>query len=239
MEGEAGIVQVDSADGEPIIVLRPGAWPDESSAPDTIRVKAGEMVVMIGPLGSGISRALAVLAGRISGPEGQALVAGEDLGRLSHRRRRAMLRSLRLFHLPPEPSLISNLTVMENLLLPIQFLGERKESEASREAIALLDATGVGWAAGMLPASLSPGAQRTVALVKGFMRRPRVALLEDPLLDLDESNLAGIRPLIRATLGSVGCAVLAASHDASIFDGLPARTVRIQSGAGNPNRDEP
>jgi len=213
-----------------------------SDAHPGITVDEGEMVILTAPPGGGTSAALRALAGEAPFPEGgQALVAGQDLARLSHRMRRRARQSLRLFHLPHDPPLISNLTVMENLLLPSKFLGESPEGETAREGFLLLEAAGVGWTAGLLPGSLPLEIRKAVALIRGFLRRPRVALLDDPLGELDDVGVAGIRPLLRGTLAAGRCAMLVAARDLRHFEGIRFRKVEMPSfhSTGQPVPGEP
>jgi len=207
---------------EPLIRLSPPA------GGSVLEVGEGEMVILTAPPGSGTSAALRALSGEEPLPDdGQAVVEGKELARLSHRQRRRARQALRLFHLPHDPPLISNLTVMENLLLPATFLAERPAEEAEREGLRLLDQAGVGWTASMLPGRLPPEARKAIALVRGFLRRPRVALLDDPLAELDAAGLAGIRPMIGDALAGGGCAILATARDLVPFSGLPYRLVEM------------
>lgn len=201
---------------------------DVPGAGTAVEVGEGEMVILKAPPGSGTSAALRALSGEAPLPDrGRAAVEGQELALMTHRQRRRARQSLRLFHLPHDPPLISNLTVMENLLLPATFLAERPFEEAAREGSALLDAAGVGWTASMLPGRLPMEARKAIALVRGFLRRPRVALLDDPLSELDDAGLAGIRPLIHATLAGKACAILATARELGPFAGLPYRLVEM------------
>jgi putative ABC transport system ATP-binding protein len=217
----------ESGREDPLILLEPEAWPEEAPAPPRIEVHAGEMVLMSGPAGCGTSRALAALAGLRGTTEGAALVAGRSLWHLPHRRRREALAALRLLHLPHEPALLSNLTVMENMLLPLRYLGEREEGEAAREGLRLLHAAGFGWTSGELPATLPPDARKAVALIRGFLRRPRVALLDDPLGEMEGATVAAVRPLLKEMTATGGCALLAAARQLAPFRGLRARRIDL------------
>jgi ABC-type lipoprotein export system ATPase subunit len=204
-----------------------------------LHVLAGQVAVVTGPAGCGKSHLLRAAAGLSLVPGRRVLVAGHELGSMPHRARRRAAAGMRLFYLPQEAPLLSNLTVLENLLLPIRYLGEREEKEALAEAGDLLRAMGIGWAAGELPARLSDEDRRTAAIIRGFLRRPAVALLDDPLSGLDEASLAGALPLIRSALQSWGCAILAAAPDMDGFEGLPAveRAMpprRAQASPGDP-----
>ena len=230
----------DSARGreEPLILVAPEAWPEEATAAPRIEVREGEMVIMSGPPGCGTARILAALAGLRATPPGAATVAGRSLWHLPHRRRRETLASLRLLHLPHEPALLSNLTVMENILLPLRYLGERPGEDAVPEGLRLLDAAGLGWAARRLPAALTPEARKAVALIRGFLRRPRVALLDDPLGELEGAMIEAVRPLLEATRATGECALLAAARHAAPFEGLEARHVDLAPDGTDRPRDE-
>jgi putative ABC transport system ATP-binding protein len=197
-----------------------------------ISVQAGRMVVLTGPPGSGKSAILGAAAGVSAMPGVRAILAGRQLGAMPHRKRRAEARSLRLFYLPHDPPLISNLTVLENLLLPIRYLGERKESEALKEAALLLDAAGLSEAASWLPARLTTEDRKTTALIRGFMRRPSVALLDDVFSGLAGRSLDAVRSLIRSALDSGACAILAAALDPDPYRELGADTVVLPDPAG-------
>ena len=200
----------------------PAAWP---AAPLTVR--RGELAVVTGPAGCGKSHLLRAAAGLAVDAGRRALVAHHELGTLSVRRRRATLAALRLFYLPQDPPLVSNLNVLDNLLLPIRWLGERDEAEAIEEAHRLLGASGIAWAAAALPSRLSDEDRRTAALLRGFLRRPAIALLDRPFLGLDDDRRAGVLPLIRGALVETGCAILATSSSLNGFEGLSPREIRM------------
>lgn len=220
------------------VLLEPSVWPGTLEDPPPIRVEPGETVVMTGPPGCGTSLALLALAGRTREELPGALLEGCSPATLSHRKRRELMRKLRLAYLPHEPILQSNLSVMENLLLPFRFLGEQDETKVVREALILLNVAGLGWAAALLPSRISPEARKTVAIARALLRKPRVALLDSPLSDLDEGSLAACRSLIRALARSGECAILAATREPGHFQGIPHRKVALRPAAGQRPREE-
>jgi putative ABC transport system ATP-binding protein len=233
-----------AADAEAVIVVEPPSVPREGAGegsgwpPEPLVVRPGEMVVLTGPAGSGKSHLLRLAAGLAHDDHRRVTIAGHDLGSLSARGRRQALAAMRLLYLSQEAPLVSNLTVLENLLLPTRYLGEGSEREAIGRALALMDAAGIGWAAGYLPARLSEEDRRAAALLRGFLRRPVAAILDDPLSGLRESGLTAVLPLVRAALMENGCAILAAATEMIAFTGLPAREAPLPSSlVGSPRRE--
>lgn len=224
--------------GPPMIQILPD--PPESDASPSyvlvprVEVGPGEMALLTGPSGCGKSTIVRAAAGLASWPGGRVTIAGTDLGAMSHRKRRQVVTQLRLFFLPQEPPLISNLTVLENLLLPIRYLGERDERDAMREALILLEAAGLGHAGAMLPAGLTIEDRKTVVLLRGFLRRPAVALLDEPLFDLNEESLAAVRSLMVASMREGGCAILAAAFEPDPYTSLGAQVFTVEPGCELP-----
>lgn len=192
-----------------------------------VRVDGGSAALLTGPRGCGKSTVLRVAVG-LGRPAGlRARLGGLELGRLSHRARRRALAGLRLFYLPRDPVLISNLSVLENLLLPIRFHRERPEAEAAGEARGRLEEAGLPGLADAAPARLSREARRMVVLVRGFLRRPAVALLDDPLAGLEERRRDTVLRWMAAARDGWGCALLATSRDADPYAALGSTPVAM------------
>jgi ABC-type lipoprotein export system ATPase subunit len=190
------------------------------------------MAVLSGPKACGKSTLLRAAAGlgRVAGL--CIRISGRELGRLSHRSRRSALREDRLFYLPREPVLISNLTILDNLLLPFLILAERGEAEAAERALGSLEQAGLHWAVGLRPTQLSREHRKMVVLMRGFLRRPRVALMDDPLGSLDIRHRETAREWMRLARDRDGCAILVASRDARRYESLGGNLVVMQPGGG-------
>lgn len=213
-----------------MILYEPGAPSRGEAPPFTVTVRTGEMVILGGPPGAGKSSILRELAGVAGPPRGRALIDDQCLSALSHRGRRARCRRLRLGFVPEMPALVSNLSIMDNLLLPSRYFGESAESRAWQEAHTLLDASGLGWAAGRLPGALTIEDRRAVAVIRALLRRPIVALLDEPLAGLAAATLAAVRPLLRATVARGECALLASAADPSLYASIPHSVIPVPDG---------
>lgn len=192
---------------------------------------AGEAGILTGPGGSGKSTVLRAAVGLARPPGLRALVAGFDLGAVPHAIRRRVLRDQRLLFLPQEPVLVSNLSVLENLLLPVGMLGERPTGAAAGEACEALRRLGLSEAARARPATLPAADRRLIVLLRGFLRAPRTALLDEPLLGLGRERRAGVLDLLRAAVAG-GCAILVACRDPRPFADLGPRLVTLGAGTG-------
>ncbi len=152
-----------------------------------LELRRGERVAVVGASGAGKSTLLHVLGGLDRPTGGRVFFQGEDLYRLSARRRN-MLRAARIglvfqfYHLLPE------LDVLENVCLPAMnplAAGRLAPETAARRARGLLEAVGLEKRLSHLPMELSGGEQQRVALARALMNRPAIVLADEPTGNLD------------------------------------------------------
>ena len=142
---------------------------------------------------------------RFHAPDGDRLLVSEasERARVSFRRRRIGF-IFQFFNLVP------TLTVAENVLLPLELngLAERRE-----EALARLDALGVGHCRSRFPQTLSGGEQQRVAIARALAHRPPVVLADEPTGNLDGGNAARVAELLWQAVAEAGCALVLATHN--------------------------
>ena len=204
------------------------AGDDRIRMPD-VDVRPGELVVLEGTPGSGKSTLLRSAMGFADQGAYRLEVDGLCLGLVPHRQRRRVLARLRLLYVPREPALVSNLTVMDNLLLPNRFLGEGRSAETAQAARDHLESMGLAWAALRPPARLSRSDRKAVALLRGLLREPRAALLNDPLDGVARQRSQVLRPLLRAA-AERGCALLVVSRPGGPYRSLATRIISMEGG---------
>jgi ABC-type lipoprotein export system ATPase subunit len=179
----------------------------------SLDVDAGEFVSVMGHSGSGKTTLLSMLGGLSRPTSGTVLFEGEDLyakdaDALSE------YRCERLGFVFQFASLLPALTATENLLLPTRFRRTLPPpGEAAARAAELLGLMGLSDKADALPAHLSGGQQRRVAIARAFMNDPILVLADEPTGDLDEETEAEVMGALRTLTDRTGAALLVVTHD--------------------------
>jgi putative ABC transport system ATP-binding protein len=182
-------------------------------------VRAGEVVALLGPSGSGKSSLMAVLSGLERASGGSLEVAGADFMGLSEdglatARRGRIGIVLQAFHLLP------TMTAAENVATPMELAGM---ADAAPRALAELAAVGLAHRTGHYPTQLSGGEQQRVAIARATAPRPGLIFADEPTGNLDAATGEEIIKLLFARRAETGATLLIITHDAS----LAARCERV------------
>ncbi|MBO0774846.1 MAG: ABC transporter ATP-binding protein [Actinobacteria bacterium] len=205
-----------------------------------LRLDPGEFVAVMGPSGSGKSTLLHLLGGLMPVTSGEIWLAGERVDRLSQARW-ALLRRRRIGFVFQFFNLVSNMTVADNVELPLLINGaSRRQARARREE--MLAELGLAGKADAAPARLSGGEQQRVALARALAHRPSLLLADEPTGNLDSANAADVLRLLARTRHQ-GQAILLVTHNArvasmadrviSLFDGMIADDAELPAPAGS------
>ena len=174
-----------------------------------------QFVTIVGPSGSGKSTLLYVLGGLDQATSGTLLIDGVDMNHLSasqeHQFRREKLGFVfQSFHL------LSNLTALENVMLPMQLAGGQSRVQIQERARALLLEVGMSENLhSSKPGKLSGGQQQRVAIARALANDPKIILADEPTGNLDSRTGKRIIDLLRK-LASAGRTVIVVTHDRSI-----------------------
>ena len=191
----------------------------------SFEIAAGAFVAIVGPSGSGKTTLLGLLAGLDTPTTGRVILDGADLGALSEDAR-ARLRGEKVGFVFQSFQLITTLTALENVSVPLELRGDADAADRARD---LLARVGLGDRATHLPAQLSGGEQQRVAVARAFANRPRILFADEPTGNLDGATGARIIELIESLNRESGSTVILVTHDASLADRTD-RIIRLADG---------
>ncbi len=193
----------------------------------SLAVAPGEVVALVAPSGAGKSTLLHI-AGLLDTPDvGTVAIEGEDMTRLSDRRRTAVRRSTvgfiyQFHHLLPE------FTALENIVLP-QLANGVTEKAAHDRAMALLDRVGIAERASHRPAALSGGEQQRVAFCRALANEPALLLADEPTGNLDPETSDRVFDALMTLVRDTGLAAVIATHNLELAARMD-RQVRLAGG---------
>jgi ABC-type sugar transport system ATPase subunit len=168
-------------------------------------VARGRVVAVLGPSGAGKSTLLSLIAGFERPNAGTIAFDDADWRALD-----PVARCVGVSF--DDAALHEHLSVAENLDLAARPLGEDAATRRARVA-EMARALGVEALLSRRPSSLSAGERRRVSLGRAFVRRPQLALLDEPFANLDRANRFAVRGLIRALQRSTGSTTIVVTHD--------------------------
>ncbi len=187
----------------------------------SLEIEQGELTAVVGRSGSGKTTLLDV-AGLLMRPtRGRVLIEGVDAGGLSDGRR-ADLRGRRIGFVFQEYNLMPALTVLENVLLPVRYVGGNL-GEGRRRAERLLGLVGLDDRLGHRPDQLSGGQQQRVAIARALINRPALVLADEPTGAVDTETSDQLFCLVRTLNRDEGVTFVIVTHDSD----LAARTDRV------------
>lgn len=175
---------------------------------------AGEKVALLGRSGSGKSTLLNLISGIDQPDSGEVVIDGTPLHRLSEHQR-TLFRRNHIGFVFQFFNLIPTLTVLENLLLPLELKG-CLDSVAQQQARELLAEVGLADRSASFPDRLSGGEQQRIAIARALIHRPKLLLADEPTGNLDADTGARVLDLLERLLGQTGGTLIMVTHSAEI-----------------------
>ncbi|MDH5709758.1 MAG: ABC transporter ATP-binding protein [Hylemonella sp.] len=187
----------------------------------TLQVQAGEFVSVVGPSGSGKSTLLNMITGIDRPTEGQVFVGGEAVHELSENQL-ARWRGRHVGVIFQFFQLLPTLTVLENVVLPMDFCKVYRRRERRKQALRLLEQVGIADQAHKLPSALSGGQQQRAAIARALANDPLLVVADEPTGNLDTATAAEVFALFEELVGQ-GKTLVMVTHDRE----LSAQTDRV------------
>jgi putative ABC transport system ATP-binding protein len=179
-------------------------------------VAKGEFLSIAGPSGCGKSTLLALLGLLDTPSEGKYLLDGEDVTALAPAAR-AKTRNERIGFIFQAFNLIGDLTVLQNVELPLTYRASMRAEERRNAAHAALERVGMSHRVNHHPAQLSGGQQQRVAVARALAGRPAILLADEPTGNLDSRNGEAVMNLLRE-LHREGSTICMVTHDPRYAD---------------------
>lgn len=186
-----------------------------------LQIAPGEFVSIVGKSGSGKSTLLNMMTGIDRPTSGQVIVNGQDLYTALDESERSRWRGRNLGIVFQFFQLLPMLSLLENVMLPMDYAGVYDFDERPRRAMQLLDMVGMAQQASKLPFSVSIGQQQLAAIARALATDPPLLVADEPTGNLD-SRTADVIIQIFERLVADGKTVIMVTHNPS----LTARTTR-------------
>lgn len=187
-----------------------------------LEVTEGEVLYLIGRVGSGKSSLLKTLYGELPLVEGMGEVAGFDLTRLKRREIPYLRRKVGMVF--QELILLSDCTVRENLLCALKATGWSSKGAMEHRIGEVLAMVGLNGREEKLPFELSGGERQRLVIARALLNSPAVILADEPTVNLDPLAAEGIVRLFH-DIASKGTAVIISTHSTSLVESYPSRTL--------------
>jgi phospholipid/cholesterol/gamma-HCH transport system ATP-binding protein len=171
----------------------------------------GRVTAVMGPSGTGKTTLLRLITGQVQADDGTIIVAGQSMRAI----RRADLYVLRrrMGMLFQNGALLTDLSVFENVAFPLREHTDLPERLIRQLVLTKLQAVGLRGAAELMPAELSGGMSRRVALARAIVMDPEILIYDEPFVGLDPISLGVILRLIRRLNDALGITSIVVSHD--------------------------
>ncbi len=177
----------------------------------SLSARRGRITAIMGPSGTGKTTLLRLLTAQIAADRGQVLAFGQDLNTLGSREVYALRQ--RMGMLFQNGALLTDLSVFENVAFPVREHTDLPEALVRTLVLTKLQAVGLRGAAQLMPAELSGGMARRVALARAIVMDPEVLIYDEPFVGLDPISLGVILRLIQQMNRALGITSIVVSHD--------------------------
>ena len=193
----------------------------------SLHIDKGELVYLLGKTGSGKSSLLKTLYADLDLQEGNARVAGYNLGIIKRKEIPFLRRKLGIVF--QDFQLLTDRTVNDNLLFVLKATGWKDRATMQKRIQEVLEKVHLSTKGFKMPHELSGGEQQRVSIARALLNDPELILADEPTGNLDPETSEGIMNLL-LEISKNGRAVLIATHDIMMFDKFPSRTIRCENG---------
>lgn len=190
-----------------------------------LEVEKGEFVMIVGTSGSGKSTLLHMLGGLDVPTFGKVIIDGKDIFSLKDEQL-TIFRRRKIGFVFQNYNLVPNLSVYENMILPVQLDGNMPDKDYMKQIIEVL---GLEKKLNYLPNNLSGGQQQRVAIARALLSKPEVILADEPTGNLDSRTSQDVIGLLKVTSERFSQTIVMITHNEEIAQ-MGNRIIRIEDG---------
>lgn len=177
----------------------------------TLSIPRGQISAIMGPSGTGKTTLLKIIGGQIRPDEGTVLINGSDVCRMNRKDLFALRRHIGMLF--QSAALFTDLNVYENVAFPLRVHTDLSERMIRDIVLLKLNAVGLRGARDLMPAQLSGGMARRVALARAIALDPDLIMYDEPFTGQDPIAMGVLVSLIKDMNASLGSTSLLVSHD--------------------------
>jgi putative ABC transport system ATP-binding protein len=192
----------------------------------TFDIAPGEFVAVVGRSGSGKTTLLDLLGLLLKPTSGALFIDDVDTAKLNDRDR-AHMRARKVGFVFQEYNLLSGLNVLENVMLPLRYVKERKDGRA--RALDLIERVGLTDRIKHRPTELSGGQMQRVAIARSMVNRPSLILLDEPTGAVDTETAQQLVDLLKALNSQEKVTIVLVTHDLDVAREA-RRQIRLKDG---------
>ena len=193
-----------------------------------LTIARNKITAIMGPSGCGKSTFLSLLGGRLRPQSGELLIDGEPIPPPNSPRLFALRRQIGMLF--QSSALLTDLSVFDNVAFPVREQTNLPEDVVRILVLMKLQLVGLRNARDLMPAELSGGMQRRVALARAIALDPKIVLYDEPFVGLDPISMGVIVKLIRELNDALGLTSVVVTHDVSEGSSIADYVYLLSSG---------
>jgi len=204
----------------------------------SLNIQQGEFVSIVGPSGNGKSTLLNMVTGIDRPSAGEVIVSGRPVHAMSENQL-AKWRGQEVGIIFQFFQMLPSLSLLQNVVLPMEFANKFKRSERRERAMDLLELVGLADQANKLPSMVSGGQQQRAAIARALATDPALLIADEPTGNLDAKTAGQVFDLFVHLIEEQGKTMLMVTHDQELANQIPRKVEIVNGVIAHDSRPQP